>query len=86
MPTGGFIQAGKLFSRRRYEVAVRYGTSDPSDLANRNTTQEIRGAVNYYYARHGLKWQTDFGQVDVQAGSSPTVKTFEVRSQLQFVF
>jgi hypothetical protein len=84
--TGGFIQAGKLFSRRRYEVAVRYGTSDPSDLASRNTTQEIRGALNYYYARHGLKWQTDFGQVDVQSGTAPTVKTFEVRSQLQFVF
>ena len=28
---GYFIQAGKLFSRRRYEVAVRYGESDPSD-------------------------------------------------------
>ena len=83
---GGFIQAGKLFSRRRYEVAFRYGTSDPSDQAARNTTEEIRGAFSYYYARHGLKWQTDFGQVEVQSGSSPTVKTFEIRSQLQFIF
>ena len=83
---GGFIQAGKLFSRRRYEVAFRYATSDPSDLVSRNTTEEIRGALNYYYARHGLKWQNDIGRVDVQAGTSPTVKTLEFRSQLQFIF
>jgi phosphate-selective porin OprO and OprP len=83
---GYFIQAGKLFSRRRYEVALRYGESDPSDLASRNTTKEARGVFSYYYARHGLKWQTDFGQVEVQSGTNPTVKTFEIRSQLQFVF
>ena len=83
---GGFIQAGQLFSRRRYEVALRYGVFDPSNLAARNDTQEIRGAFNYYYARHGLKWQTDIGRVDVQAGTSPTAKTIEFRSQLQFIF
>jgi hypothetical protein len=43
--------------------------------------------VSYYYARHGLKWQNDFGQVEVQAGPGrASVKTFEVRSQLQFIF
>lgn len=83
---GGFIQAGKLFSRRRYEAAIRYGEFDPTDLASRNNTKEIRGAFSYYYARHGLKWQNDIGRVDVQAGASPTVKTTEFRSQLQFVF
>ena len=83
---GGFIQAGKLFSRRRYELAVRYGVLDPTQLTARNTTQEIRGAFNYYYARHGLKWQSDFGRVDVQAGANPTAKTYELRSQLQFIF
>ncbi len=83
---GGFIQAAKLFSRRRYEVAVRYADFDPTDLAERNNTKELRGAFSYYYARHGLKWQSDFGQVDVQAGTAPTVKTMEFRSQLQFIF
>jgi len=83
---GGFIQAGKLFSRRRYEVGVRYGEFDPTDLASRNNTREVRGVFSYYYARHGLKWQNDVGRVDVQAGASPTVKTTEFRSQLQFVF
>jgi phosphate-selective porin OprO/OprP len=84
---GGFIQAGQLFSRRRYEVALRYGQFDPTDLTARNNTKEVRGAINYYYARHGLKWQNDFGRVDVQAGpTAPAVKTFEIRSQLQFIF
>lgn len=83
---GGFIQAGQLFSRRRYEAAFRYGTFDPSHLTARNDTREIRGAFNYYYARHGLKWQTDIGRVEVQAGTGPTTKTVELRSQLQFIF
>jgi phosphate-selective porin OprO/OprP len=84
---GGFIQAGQLFSRRRYEVALRYGQFDPTDLIARNNTREVRGAFNYYYARHGLKWQTDVGRVDVQPGpAGATVKTVELRSQLQFIF
>jgi phosphate-selective porin OprO and OprP len=84
---GGFFQAGKLFSRRRYEVAFRYGQYDASDLIDRDISQEIRGAISYYYARHGLKWQSDFGQVEVQAGvGKPSIKTFEARSQLQFIF
>lgn len=85
--SGGFIQAGKLFSRRRYELAARYGTFDPTDVTARNNTKEARGAFNYYYARHGLKWQSDIGRVDVQAGpTAATVKTWEIRSQLQFIF
>ena len=84
--SGGFIQAGKLFGQRRYEVGVRYGEYDPTDLAARNNTREVRGVFSYYYARHGLKWQNDVGRVDVQAGTGPTVKTTEIRSQLQFVF
>ena len=83
---GGFIQAGKLFSRRRYEIAARYGAFDPTDLTDRNTTSELRGAFSYYYARHGLKWQNDVGQVEVQAGTATPVKTMEFRSQLQFIF
>ena len=67
--------------------AIRYGEFDPTDLTARNNTKEVRGAFSYYYARHGLKWQTDFGRVDVQAGDriQPS-KTIEFRSQLQFIF
>ncbi len=84
---GGFIQAGMLFSRRRYEVGLRYGQFDPTDLTDRNVTRETRGVFSYYYARHGLKWQTDVGPVEVQPGPTGNVaKTWEVRSQLQFIF
>lgn len=84
---GFFIQAGRLFNRRQYEAAFRYGQYDPSDKADQNLTREVRGAFSYYYARHGLKWQNDVGRVEVQAGpGKPSVTTFEVRSQLQFIF
>jgi len=84
---GGFIQAGQLFSRRRFEVAARYGQFDPTDQIDRNITREARGAFNYYYARHGLKWQTDIGRVEVEPGPTGNVnKLWELRSQLQFVF
>jgi len=84
---GGFIQAGKLFSRRRFEVAARYGQFDPTDRTDRNITREARGAFNYYYARHGLKWQNDIGRVEIEPGPTGNInKTWELRSQLQFVF
>ena len=84
---GGFIQAGQLFSRRRYEIAARYGQFAPTDASDRNITREVRGAFNYYYARHGLKWQNDIGRVDIEPGPTGNVnKTWELRSQLQFVF
>jgi hypothetical protein len=84
--SGGFVQVGQLFGRRRFEAAVRYGAYDPSDLADRNVLREVRGAFSYYYARHGLKWQSDAGRVEVQTGPGPSARTWEVRSQLQFTF
>ena len=80
-------QVGQLFSRRRFEIAFRYAQSDPNDAISNNHQTEIRGAFNFYYARHGLKWQTDFGQTNSRTGTSaPAVKAKELRSQLQFIF
>jgi hypothetical protein len=85
--SGGFIQAGMLFSRRRFEVGFRRGSYEPNDTVDNNLVNETRGVFSYYFARHGLKWQTDFGQVEQQAGpGKPNPKLFEARSQLQFVF
>jgi hypothetical protein len=82
---GGFIQGGYLFSRRRFEVGLRYGTFDPSRLTERNDINEVRGVFSYYYARHGLKWQSDVGrqQTKLAAGEANII---EFRSQLQFIF
>jgi hypothetical protein len=82
---GGFIQGGKLFAGRRYEVAFRYGAFDPDDRIGRDVTREARGALNYYFARHGLKWQTDAGRIEVSTPAGRS-RLFELRSQLQFVF
>jgi len=84
--TDGFnVQIGKLFHRRTWEIAFRYAESDPSDLIANNTQTEARGALSYYYARHGLKWQNDFGQVKTENGAV-TTKLWEFRSQFQFIF
>jgi hypothetical protein len=83
---GFFVQAGKLVHRRTWEVAVRYGQTDPSLSTSNNILKETRGALSYYYARHGLKWQNDFGQVQTQNSTTGTQKQFEFRSQFQFIF
>jgi phosphate-selective porin len=84
---GYFIQGGKLFSRRRFEIGARFGQYEPSDIVDNNLVKEARGVFSYYYARHGLKWQTDFGKVEQQGGAGkPNPKLVEFRSQLQFVF
>jgi phosphate-selective porin OprO/OprP len=82
---GFFVQAGRLFVRRTWEVAGRYGQFDPSAAATSNLVKEMRGAVSYYYSRHVLKWQNDFGQVQTQT-TSGVQKAFEFRSQMQFIF
>jgi hypothetical protein len=84
--TGGFVQAGYLFSRRRFEVGMRYGTFDSSDLIANNEVREMRGVFSYYYARHGLKWQSDFGRVETKLTAGGSTTLFEFRSQLQFIF
>ena len=85
---GGFIQAGMMLNRfRTWEAAVRYGKRDVNDLLPIDDITEIRGAVSYYYRRHTLKFQTDFGQVKTGRGSTtPDRKDFEVRLQAQFIF
>ena len=83
---GFFVQAGKLFLRRTWEVAVRYGQSDPSRLVQLNQVKETRGAVSYYYSRHVLKWQNDFGLVETENATTGPQKGWEYRSQLQFIF
>ena len=82
---GFFVQAGYLFHRRTLEIAVRHAQSDPSRSITSNLTNETRGAFSYYYLRHTLKWQNDFGQVETETPNG-SQKQFEFRSQLQFVF
>jgi phosphate-selective porin OprO/OprP len=85
---GGYIQVGKMLNQfRTWEAAFRYGKRDPSDLIGSDSVTEIRGAVNYYYRRHALKLQMDFGRVETGRGSTlDPRKDYEFRTQAQFIF
>lgn len=81
---GWFVQAGYLLNAARtWEVAGRYGRFDPTSLTGGNDQTEVRGGLNYYYNRHALKVQADFGQVENKANGQ---KNNEVRLQTQFLF
>jgi len=46
----------------------------------------MRGVVSYYYGRHNLKVQADFGQLSTDVAGSRTIKNKEFRLQSQIVF
>jgi phosphate-selective porin OprO and OprP len=75
-----------LTSRRMWEIGARYGQYDPSDLLPLNKRTELRGALSYYYGRHNLKVQADFGQLKTEAVNAKSIKNMEFRLQSQIVF
>ncbi|MHB0971130.1 MAG: porin [Thermoanaerobaculia bacterium] len=74
---GYFVLPGKL------EVAARYATWDPSDLVDANDRTETGVAVNWFWNKHNLKLQGDYGIVEDDAKES---EDKEARLQLQFIF
>jgi phosphate-selective porin OprO/OprP len=85
---GWFVQAGQMLDRRRtIEAAFRYGMRDVSDSVGDDEISELRGGFNYYYRRHALKLQADFGRVETQLGPGGGSRTDnEFRVQTQFAF
>jgi hypothetical protein len=85
---GWYAQASQMLDRRRtWEAAFRYGWREISDLVDADGIQEIRGGINYYYRRHNLKLQADFGRVEIEQGPGRAdVGTLELRIQTQFIF
>jgi phosphate-selective porin OprO/OprP len=85
---GFFGQATYLMtSRRMWEVGLRYGQFDPTNKAGGNLRKELRGMVSYYYGRHNMKVQADYGGLRDQAGNSGrgvTNKEFRLQSQIIF--
>jgi hypothetical protein len=85
---GGFVQVGMMLNKyRTWEAAIRFGQRDPNANTPDNSITETRGGISYYYRRHALKFQADFGQVKTQlgAGVAPR-KDRELRMQAQFIF
>ncbi len=83
--SGWFAQAGYFLKPEKWEIAARYAEQDPSDLVGPDKITEVRGGLNYFYARHALKVQLDFGQVKTE-NSSGDRKSNELRIQTQFIF
>jgi len=85
---GWFAQLAYNFGRgRRYAVAGRYGTFDPSSLVSGNDRKEWRVGLSWFYSRHTLKVQADFGQLEDEAfDSGRGTKSSELRLQTQWVF
>ena len=86
--SGWFVQAGQMLNKRRsVEAAFRYGSREVSDLVSNSDVDEIRGGLSYYYRRHSLKLQADFGQVETGLGAAGgNRKDKEFRLQTQFIF
>jgi phosphate-selective porin OprO/OprP len=81
---GYYAQAGYLIGpKRQWEVVGRYGSFDPTSFAGGNDQTEVRGGLNYYYVKHALKVQADFGRLKNKLSG---VANDELRVQTQFVF
>ncbi len=85
---GYYLQGGVMLNHlRTWEAAVRYGTREVSDAIVNDDITEVRGGISYYYRRHSLKFQMDFGQVETGLGVSGNKRQDnELRLQAQFIF
>jgi len=85
---GWYAQAGQMLNQARtVEAAFRYGTREVNDDLDNDDSSEVRGGLNYYYRRHSLKVQGDFGRVETRLGPGAGTRIdYEVRVQTQFVF
>jgi hypothetical protein len=83
--SGWFAQAGYFLKPEKWEIAARYGEQDPSDLVGPDKITEVRGGINYFYARHALKVQLDFGQIKTERPDGDRTNN-ELRIQTQFIF
>jgi phosphate-selective porin OprO and OprP len=76
-------QASYAFAHRKWEVAFRYASWDPTDLKDDDDRTEVGGALNWYYNRHFAKIQADFRQLENKAANTKD-KEFRLQTQLYF--
>jgi len=82
---GGIAQIGFFLVPRKIELALRYSILDPNKDASNDKVTESRVGFGYYFSKHELKFQSDYGQVKNEA-SATDEKTNRFRAQLQVVF
>lgn len=82
---GFYTQAGYFVLPRRLEVAGRYSVVNPDKDVEHDLTQEISGAVSYFFAGHDLKVQADYSRLLTEAASGDLQEN-RARVQFQLVF
>lgn len=82
---GWLAQGGYFFKKDTWEIAGRYGETNPSDLVDRDAIKEVGAALSYFYNKHNLKVQADFRRVTFESIAKDTVN-YELRVQTQFIF
>ncbi len=81
---GYHVQSGFLIgAKRKWELALRYGTWEPTDRIGGDDRTELGGAFNYYNNKHNLKVQADLRRIEDKARRT---KDGELRVQTQFTF
>jgi len=83
--SGWFLQTGYFLKPQKWEIAARYGQLDPSDLVELDKVEEFRAGLNYFYNRHALKVQADFGWIGTERADENR-KSYELRLQTQLAF
>src|SRR5688572_17069091 len=72
---GYYFQTGVMLNRRRtWEAALRYGDLDVNERITNDHVKELRGGLSYYYRRHTLKLQMDYGRVETGLGATNSNK------------
>ena len=88
---GYYAQTGYMIIPKTLEAAFRYSYLDPNrDVSNDLITEQI-GAVSYYFNKHNLKVQADFGNIHTQGnqtvkGVSKPTDDMLYRVQAQIIF
>jgi phosphate-selective porin OprO/OprP len=85
---GWFAQlAYNIGKKRDWAIAGRYGSFDPTDAASGNDRKEWRIGLSYFYNRHNLKVQADYGQLEDEAANTGAgTQNQEFRLQTQLIF
>jgi phosphate-selective porin OprO/OprP len=85
---GWFTQLAYNFGPgRKWALAGRYGMFDPTSLVDNDDRKEWRVGLSYFYRRHTLKVQADYGQLENEAANSGRgTKNKELRVQTQIIF
>jgi hypothetical protein len=57
------LQVGYMIVPKTFEIALRYALVDPDTSVDDADVDELRLAINYFFAGHNLKLQADVGRV-----------------------